>query len=82
MEDVPYCTVSVRSKVVKANYGTVTYCAVSRLNESGTLPYCYELERICIVTTNSDICDLLTVGNESRSDLLVAVDNFELILCF
>ena len=82
MRDAPYCTVSVRSKVVKATYGTVTYSAVSWLFKSGTVSYCNELERIGTVTTNSDICDLLTVGIESRSDLLTVTGNFELILCF
>ncbi len=37
------------------------------------------LERIGIVTTNSGIS---TVGSESKSDLLSAVGNSELILCF
>ena len=68
LKDVPYCAVSVRSRVVKATSGTVTYCTVSGLSESGTLSYCTELKRIGIVTTNSDICDLVTVGSESRSD--------------
>ena len=55
---------------------------VSRLSESGTVPYCNGLERIGTLTTNSNIWDLSTVGSESRSDLLSAVGNFELILCF
>ena len=82
MEDVPYCKISVRSKVVKATSGTVTYCAVLGLSESSTIPYCTELERIGTATNNSDICDLLTVGKESISDLLTAVGNIELIHCF
>ena len=51
-------------------------------SEYGIVSYCTKLERIGIVTTNSDICDLLTVRSESRSDLLTAVGNFELIPCF
>jgi hypothetical protein len=74
LRDVPYCT-------VKAISGTVTYCAVSRLFESGLVSYCNGLERIGTVTTNSDIWNLLTVGSESSSDLLTAIGNFELILC-
>ncbi len=63
---------------------TVTYCAVSWFFESGTLSYYNGLERIGTVTTISDIWvwDLLTVDSESRSDLLTAVGNFGLILCF
>jgi hypothetical protein len=80
-EDVTYCTISVRSRVVKATFGTITYCAVLGLSESGTLSYCTELERIGTVTTNSNICDLLTVESESSSDLLIAVGNIELIHC-
>ena len=72
MRDVPYCT-------VKAIYGTVTYYAISGLSESGSEPYCDELERIGTVTTNYDIS---TVGNESKIDLLSVVGNSELILCF
>ena len=84
MEDVLYCKVSVRSKVVRATSGTVTYCAVLGLSESGTVPVPYytKLERIGTVTTNSGICDLLTVGNGSSSDLLTTVGNIELIHCF
>jgi hypothetical protein len=82
LNDVPYCTVSVRLRIVKATSSTVAYCAVSWLYESGTVSNCNELERIGIVITNSDICDLLTFGSESRGDLLAAVVNIELILCF
>jgi hypothetical protein len=82
LKDVPYCTVSVRFEVVKTNSGTVTYCDVSWLSESGIVSYGNQLERIGTVTINSVVCDFLTVGSESRSDLLTAVGNFELILCF
>ena len=75
MRDAPYC-------IVKAISGTATYCAASRLSQSGTVPYCNGLERIGNVNANSDIWDLSTVGSESRSDLLFAVGNCELILCF
>ena len=82
MENVPYSTVSVLSKDVRATLGTITYCAVLVLFESGTVPYCTELERIGTVTINSGICDLSTVGSESSSDLLTAVGNIKLIHCF
>ena len=63
-------------------YGTVTYCAVSWLTESGIVSYCNGLERIGTVTANSDIWDLLTVDSESSSDLLTVVGNLELLHCF
>ena len=72
MRDVPYCN-------VKAISGTETYCAVSGLSKSGSVPYCAGLERIGTLTTNSDIS---TGGSESKSDLLAAVGNSESILCF
>ena len=82
MEDVLYRTVWLRSKVVRETFGIVTYCAVLGLSESGTIPYYTEMERIGIVTTNSGICDLRTVGSESSSDLLTTVGNIEFIHCF
>jgi len=82
LKHVPYCTVSVRLIIVKSTSGTETYCAVSWLSESGAVSHCNELERIGTVTANSDMCDLLTVGGESRGDLLTTLGNIELILRF
>ena len=82
MGDVPYCTVSVRSRVGYATSGKVPFYTVSGIKESGTVPYCTELGRTDIVTTTSELCDLLQVGNKSKCDLLSAVGEIELIFCF
>ena len=63
------------------NSGTVPLCTVSRIKESGTVPYYTELERIGNVTTNSEICDLLTFGSKYKCGLLSVVGEIELIFC-
>jgi len=57
-------------------------CTVAGVKESGTVSYCTESERIGTVTTTSEICDLLKVGNKSKCDLLFVVGEIELIFCF
>ena len=77
MKDVLFYTITIRSRVIKATSGTVPYCTVLGLDEVGAVSYYTELERIGTLTTISDICDLLTVGRESKSDLLTGVGNFK-----
>ena len=81
MRDLPYCTVSVRSRVEYATSSTVPLCIVSRIKESGTVSYYTELKRIGTVTTTSEIWDLLKVGSKSKCDLLSVKGEIELIFC-
>ena len=53
--------------------GTVSLCTVSGIEESGTVPYCTELERTGTVTATSELCDLFKIGSKSKCDLLSAV---------
>ena len=82
MRSVPYCTVSVLSRVVYAASGTVQMCTVSGFKRGGTVSYCTESERIGTVTMVSKICILLMLGSEAKVDLLSVFAEFESILCF